>query len=78
MSSNIKKIKTIELIGGIDFMVKYKINLKFKDNVKSLNEIITEVLKIEIKNKFNMTCDNLKIEQLSRSIPYYKKDGRIK
>ena len=26
-------------------MVKYKVNLKFKDTFKSLNEIITEVLK---------------------------------
>ena len=30
-------------------MVKYKINLKFKDTSKSLNEIITEVLKIELQ-----------------------------
>lgn len=30
-------------------MVKYKVNLKFKEDGKSLNEIITEVLKIEIK-----------------------------
>ncbi len=27
-------------------MVKYKVNLKFKEDGKSLNEIITEVLKI--------------------------------
>ena len=26
-------------------MVKYKVNLKFKENGKSLNETITEVLK---------------------------------
>ena len=32
-------------------MVKYKVNLKFKEDGKSLNEIITEVLKIEIKKK---------------------------
>ena len=30
-------------------MVKYKVNLKFKEDGKFLNEIITEVLKIEIK-----------------------------
>jgi len=28
-------------------MVKYKVNLKFKENGKSLNETITNVLKIE-------------------------------
>ena len=38
-------------------MVKYKVNLKFRDNSKSLNEIITEVLKIELQKKFNMTCN---------------------
>lgn len=38
-------------------MVKYKINLKFKDTSKSLNEIITEVLKIELQKKLNMTCN---------------------
>ncbi len=31
-------------------MVKYKINLKFKENGKTLNEIITNVLKIELEN----------------------------
>ena len=43
-------------------MVKYKVNLKFKENGKSLNEIITEVLKIEIKKQFIMTWNNLKVE----------------
>ena len=38
-------------------MVKYKVNLLFKDDSKSLNEIITEVLKIELHNKFVMTCN---------------------
>ena len=38
-------------------MVKYKVNLKFKDTSKSLNEIITEVLKIELQKKLNMTCN---------------------
>ena len=36
-------------------MVKYKVNLKFKDTSKSLNEIITEVLKIELQKKLNIT-----------------------
>ena len=38
-------------------MVKYKVNLKFKDESKSLNKIITEVLKIELQKKLNMTCN---------------------
>ena len=38
-------------------MDKYKVNLKFKDTSKSLNEIITEVLKIELQKKLNMTCN---------------------
>ena len=39
-------------------MVKYKVNLKFKENGKSLNEIITNVLKIEIEKQY-MTCNIL-------------------
>jgi hypothetical protein len=38
-------------------MVKYKVNLKFKDASISLNEIITEVLKIELQKKLNKTCN---------------------
>lgn len=45
-------------------MVKYKVNLKFKATSKSLNEIITEVLKIELQKKLNMTCN-----YLSRELP---------
>lgn len=40
-------------------MVKYKVNLKFKDTSKSLNEIITEVLKIELQKRLNITCNYL-------------------
>ena len=43
-------------------MVKYKVNLKFKDTSKSLNEIITEVLKIELQKRLNMTCNYKTIE----------------
>lgn len=43
-------------------MVKYKVNLKFKDKFKSLNEIITKVLKLELQKKFNMTCNYLNKE----------------
>ena len=42
-------------------MVKYKVNLKFKENGKSLNEIITNVLKIEIEKQY-MTCNILNKE----------------
>ncbi len=38
-------------------MVKYKVNLMFKDASISLNEIITEVLKIELQKKLNMPCN---------------------
>ena len=38
-------------------MVKYKVNLMFKDAPISLNEIITEVLKIELQKRLNMTCN---------------------
>ena len=40
-------------------MVKYKVNLKFKDASISLNEIITEVLKIELQKRLNKTCNYL-------------------
>ena len=46
-------------------MVKYKVNLMFKDASISLNEIITEVLKIELANMLNMTCNSL-----DRKLPY--------
>ena len=38
-------------------MVKYKVNLIFKDASISLNEIITEALKIELASMLNMTCN---------------------
>lgn len=51
-------------------MVKYKVNLKFKDDSKSLNEIITKVLKLELQKKFNMTCNYLNKDLPSRSTHY--------
>ena len=51
-------------------MVKYKVNLKFKDASISLNEIITEVLKIELKKRLNMTC-NYKAIELPCNRTYY-------
>lgn len=56
-------------------MVKYKINLMFKDDGKSLNEIITEVLKIEIKKQFMMTCNNLKVELPCNHTHYSQIEG---
>ena len=56
-------------------MVKYKVNIKFKDTEKSLNEIITEVLKIELNKKFNMTC-NIKNEEVTCDYTHYsQKEG---
>ncbi len=43
-------------------MIKYKVNLKFKENGKALNETITEVLKIELNKKINKTCNILNKE----------------
>lgn len=56
-------------------MVKYKVYLKFKEDGKPLNEIITEVLKIEIKKQFMMTCNNLKVE-LPCNRTHYSQNGR--
>ena len=56
-------------------MVKYKVNLKFKDTSKSLNEIITEVLKIELANMLNMTCNYLDKELPLESTRYSQIEG---
>ena len=56
-------------------MVKYKVNLKFKDTGKSLNEIITEVLKIELQKKIDMTCNILKRELLCTHTHYSQMEG---
>jgi len=57
-------------------MVKYKVNLKFKDTYKSLNEIITEVLKIELVNMLNLTCNYLDRELPLESTHYSQVEGR--
>ncbi len=54
-------------------MVKYKINLKFKENGKSLNETITEVLKIELNKKINRTC-NIPKKELSFNHTHYSQN----
>ena len=56
-------------------MVKYKVNLKFKDTSKSLNEIITEVLKIELQKKLNMTCNCLNRELPCNHTHYSQMEG---
>lgn len=56
-------------------MVKYKVNLKFKDNGKSLNEIITEVLKIELQKNISMACNIFKIELPCNHTHYSQMEG---
>ena len=51
-------------------MNKYKVHLKFKENGKSLNETIIEVLKIELNKKMNKSCNILNREILSDPIHY--------
>ena len=56
-------------------MVKCKVNLKFKDTSKSLNEIITEVLKIELQKRLNMTCKSLDRELPCNHTHYSQMEG---
>ena len=56
-------------------MVKYKVNLMFKDTSKSLNEIITEVLIIELQKRLNMTCNSLNRELPCDYTHYSQKEG---
>ncbi|MDD6224033.1 MAG: hypothetical protein PUB18_03440 [bacterium] len=56
-------------------MVKYKVNLKFKENGKSLNELITEVLKIELNKKINETCVFFKKELPFNRTHYSQSEG---
>ena len=56
-------------------MVKFKVNLKFKDNGKSLNELITEVLKIELEKKINTTCNILKKDLPFKHTHYSQSEG---
>ena len=57
-------------------MVKYMVNLKFKDTSISLNEIITEVLKIELANMLNTTCNYKNYELSLKSTHYSQMEGR--
>ncbi len=52
-------------------MVKYKVNLNFKENGKSLNEIIVNVLKIELEKRTYMN-----VNILSKESTFYPQNGR--
>ena len=56
-------------------MVKYKVNLKFKDESISLNEIITEVLKIELQKRLNMNCNYKDYELPCNHTHYSQMEG---
>ena len=56
-------------------MVKYKVNLKFKEDGKSLNETITEVLKIELNKIVNKTC-NIPNLEVPFNHTHYSQNGR--
>lgn len=56
-------------------MVKYKVNLKFNEDGKSLNETITEVLKIELQKKLNMTCNYLNRDLPCNHTHYFQSEG---
>jgi len=56
-------------------MVKYKVNLKFKDTSISLNEIIIEVLKIELQKRLNITCNYLDRELPCNHTHYSQIEG---
>ena len=56
-------------------MVKYKVNLKFKDTSKSLNEIIIEVLKIELQKKLDITFNYLNRELPCNHTHYSQVEG---
>ena len=58
-------------------MDKYKVNLKFKGSSKSLNEIITEVLKIELQRKLNMICNYENYELPCNHTHYSQIEGSI-
>ncbi len=53
-------------------MIKYKVNLKFKYDSKSLNEIVNEMLKIELQKNFNDIYSNPELDFLSAYSDYYQ------
>lgn len=53
-------------------MVKYKVNLNFKENGKTLNETIINVLKIELEKKINMTNNILNKKLSFNHTNYYQ------
>ena len=60
----------------LNSMVKYKVNLKFKENGKFLNETITKILKIELQKKIKKTCNILNLELPFNHTHYSQKERR--
>ena len=56
-------------------MVKYKINLKFKDTSIFLNEIITKLLKIRLQKQLNINCNYKNYELPLELTHYYQVEG---
>ena len=56
-------------------MVKYKINLKFKDTSIFLNEIITKLLKIRLQKQLNINCNYKNYELPLELTHYYPVEG---
>lgn len=59
-------------------MAKYKVNLKFKDTFKSLNELITEVLKIELQKKLSISHNIINKKTLHNHTCYSQIEGSNK
>ena len=59
----------------LNSMVKYKINLIFNDKAKSLNDILTKTLKIELEKKFKTTCKIPNLELPFMHTHYSQKEG---
>ena len=57
-------------------MVKYNVNLKFKENGKSLNELITNVLKIKLEKQY-IICDILN-KDIPVNTTHYFQNKRIR
>ena len=58
-------------------MVKYKVNLKFKEDGNNLNEIIISVLKIELEKDIFMTCNILNRNVSLETTHYSQSEGSM-
>ncbi len=59
-------------------MVQYKVNLRFKENGKSLNEILTNALKIELEKHSDMTDYILSQEMPLQPMYSFQSERNIK